>query len=246
MTEITIDIKDPGFFGRLLGRDSTSVILEAAGRALVNTTRRHFRARQSQPEKTAGFPKFGQTFGHRGFWAGTRGDSVSERMGEPSIDPAAGTVTVAINSPALAHKLNPSPPPIKPTGGRKYLAIPANPLAAKWPGMPRDFPASGGMKFGYAPAADGKWRPALVANDNWFHRTAKGRNAGKAALSGPRHKATAGVRQPVFWLVRQVRTPHDPAALPTAEALREAVNAAASAALDTIAAANSQNPKATP
>ena len=71
MTEITIDIKDPGFFGRLLGSDSATVILQAAGRALVNTTREHFRARQAEPKKTDGFPKFGQSFGHRGFFTVT-------------------------------------------------------------------------------------------------------------------------------------------------------------------------------
>ena len=52
-----------------------------------------------------GAVQFGQSFGPSGFWAGTRGDSVAERVGPGSLDADGQTFTIPIASPALAHEL---------------------------------------------------------------------------------------------------------------------------------------------
>jgi len=200
---------------------------EAAGAGVRNALLAHFRARQAEPSNSGGFPAFGQAYPRRNFWSGIRGNSVAEAVSAPVLH-GAGVAEISINSPALAHKLDKSPPPITPKGGRKYLAVPAAPAAAAFEGMPRDFPVR--MKFGYAPTPDGKWLPALVAEDNWFIRN----KAGKQRRAAADAKGARGVRQPVFWLIREARTKHDPRALPGTAALREAAEKAAARAVRTL------------
>jgi len=210
-------------------------VMDAAGEEARAVALSHFRARQAEPEKTAGFPKFGESWGKRGFWSGNRGVSVAEQVGRPVYDPGAQAVTIAIDSPALAHKANPNPPPITPKGGRKYLAIPANARAAAFAGMPRDFEPGGGMTFAYSLTPEGRWMPALVAREHHLRTVSRGRRSGQrvAAAAG---KGRSGQGEPQYWLVRQVRTPHDPRALPDAAAISARANARAASVLSRILA----------
>lgn len=213
--------------------ETVRTVMQAAGAEARNGLIAHFRARENEPEKTAGFPKFGESWGKRGFWAGTRGTSVAESVGEASFRPD-NSVVIPIDSPALAHKADAAPPLIKPKGGRTYLAIPANARAAAWQGMPRDFSATGGMGFGYAPTADGRWLPALVALENHLRRATRGKRKGqRVAASGD--KATSGVREPQFWLVRSVQTKHDPRALPDIALLSRLASSRAASVLERLA-----------
>ncbi len=199
---------------RRLGEShARKTLIEAANAALVNALRRHFASRENEPRKTYGFPSFGQPYPKRYFWHGTHGDSLSERIRVTRADTSALEGRVSINSPALAHKLNPNPPPITPKGGRKYLAIPASPAAAAWAGMPRDFP--GGLRFAYSPTPDGHFLPSLVANSK------RGKNEpGEVA----------------YWLVHKTLTRHDPNALPSHEVQASAVVSAVRAAVRRILA----------
>jgi len=230
MNEITVEFGGggAGVFKRLLSSGFRKEVLDAAAQGMTVEARAHFARREAEPRDNSGFPRFGQAWPKSNFWKGTRGKSVAEKIGKPVVDPGAGTATVAIDSPALAHKANPNPPPIRPGGGRKYLAIPANPLTAAWDGRPRDFPVQGGeMKFGYAQTPEGRTMPALVAGDNYFRRVARGRNAGRAQLATGRRLATEGAGHVLFWLVAKAQIKHDPDALPPKERLGEAAQKAA-------------------
>ena len=245
MNEMTVKFDD-GSEGvkrwlRVLTSNGTrKTVLEAGARAVTVEARAHFGRRESEPRDNSGFPRFGQSYPRSGFWKGTRGKSVAEKIQAPHYAQIGdeGIVTVAIDSPALAHKADPNPPPIRPKGGRKYLAIPANPLAAAFEGMPRDFKIQGGMKFGFSYTPEGKMMPALVANDNYFRRASRGRKAGQMQLvqtpgANTRHPlskgglATEGGGKPLFWLVSKVQTRHDPEALPEQGALEGAAFEAA-------------------
>jgi len=206
---------------------AADTVAEAAAAGVRNALIKHFRARQAEPRNHAGFPAFGQVYPSRNFWFGVRGDSVAEAVSQPVLH-GAGYAEININSPALAHKLAKSPPPITPKGDRQYLAVPAAPAAAAWEGMPRDFPVR--MKFGYAPTPEGRWLPALVAEDNWFVRS----KSGKQKRVSPDAKNARGIRQPIFWLIRKARTKHDPRALPGTDTLRTAAEKAAARAVRTL------------
>ena len=206
-------------------------VMEAVGADVRNGAIAHFRSREEEPEKTEGFPKFGQSFGKRGFWSGTGGTSVTEAVGAPSYDSGDGSVTVPIDSPALAHKADPNPPPITPKGGRRFLAIPANARAAAWQGMPRDFNVSGGMQFAMVKGEDGRLRPALVAKENHLRALSKGARKG-AYVKAAGDKATSGSGAPQYWLVRQVKTANDPRAMPDTGALTQSANARAVSVLN--------------
>mgnify|MGYP006931930845 FL=1 len=175
-------------------------LVEAGVAGIVNALRKHFREREREPENRFGFPKFGQSYPKRYFWYGTRGTSVAERIRIVRTSPAALDGQVAVNSPALAHKLSTNPPPIVPKGGRKYLAIPASPEAAGWSGRPRDFPGGLRLAFSRVPGSGDRWLPSLVSATQ------------KGAVSG----------SPQYWLVRKVLTRHDPQALPSNAALQDA------------------------
>ena len=236
MNEMTVKFDD-GSEGvkrwlRVLTSNGTrKTVLEAGARAVTVEARAHFGRRESEPRDNSGFPRFGQSYPRSGFWKGKRGKSVAEQIQAPVIDVEGGTAEVAIDSPALAHKADPNPPPIRPKGGRKYLAIPANPLAAAFEGMPRDFKIQGGMKFGFSYTPEGMMMPALVANDNYFRRASRGRKAGQMQLVDPLKRgspqATEGGGKPLFWLVSKVQTRHDPEALPEQGALEGAAFEAA-------------------
>lgn len=196
---------------RLLGSLGPALLrtcLQAAAAGVRAAAIRHFRARNSEPARSDGFPRFGQSWPKSNFWS-----TVADSVGAVQI--TGDTATIPISSPALAHKAHPNPPPIKPKGSRKYLAIPANARAAAWAGMPRDFTAAGPLAFGYALTPEGHWRPALLAR-----------------LPGRKHTQGA----PQYWLIRSAQTSHDPRALPPASALQTAAERAARTALQLTAA----------
>lgn len=178
-------------------------LLEAASAGVRSAAISHFRDRNAIPARSAGFPRFGATWPKSNFWSG-----VAKSVGAVSVQ--GDTATIAIDSPALAHKANPNPPLITPKGGRKYLAIPANARSSAFPGMPRDW-LGGDMHFGYAPTPDGALLPALLAS---------------------RAKGTPGPGDVQYWLVRQVQTQHDPDAMPATRTLATAATRAAQTALN--------------
>ena len=196
--------------------ESRKELIEAANQGVINALRRHFADRQKEQPKSTGFPWFGQVYPKRYFWRGTRGTSLAEQIQVKLSSPSRMEGVVGIDSPALKHKLAANPPPITPSGGRRYLAIPANPAASEWKGMPRDFPAE--LAFRYRPTPDGHWLPCLVADSNY--RKANGRlaSSGKGGRSGE--------QTVVYWLVHQVRTKHDPNALPTEETMKDSATRA--------------------
>lgn len=239
-TEVNIELDDAAVRRRLedvASPETRRAVVEAAGEEVRQAALQHFRARQQEPEKTEGFPKFGESWGKRYFWAGSGGNSVAEAVGQPVYNAGEGTVTIAIDSPALAHKADPSPPPILPKGGRRNLAIPANARAAAWAGMPRDFdPGGGGMAFGFALTPDDRWMPALIAKRNHLRAVTRGKRKG-AVEKAAADKATQGVGAPQYWLVRSVQTRHDPRALPDHGVLESRANARAAGTLDRLLAA---------
>ena len=227
--------------GAVVSPRTVSTILQAAGEEARKAAIEHFRAREQEPEKTEGFPKFGESWGKRGFWAGTKGNSVAEQVLPPVFDSAALSVSIAIDSPALAHKADTNPPPILPKGGKKYLAIPANARAAAWAGMPRDFDPGGGQVFAYSLTPEGRWMPALVAQVHHLRRVTRGKRKGAYAKAAP-DKGTSGQGAPQYWLVRKVQTLHDPNALPNAEAIQTRANARAASVLEGIISRSGATP----
>ncbi len=174
-------------------------LIEAGLEGIVNALRQHFKARENESQNTHGFPKFGTAFPKRYFWYGNRGLSVAEQIRVVHSSSTALTGQIGINSPALAHKLNPNPPAITPKGGRKYLAVPATPEAAGWSGMPRDFPGGLRLAFSRIPGTANHWLPSLVS-------------ARQQGVSS----------RPQYWLIKRAFTRHDPNALPTNETLQAA------------------------
>jgi hypothetical protein len=53
--------------GAVISPRTVSTILQAAGEEARKAAIEHFRARNQEPEKTEGFPKFGESWGKRGF-----------------------------------------------------------------------------------------------------------------------------------------------------------------------------------
>ena len=95
---------------QLLGKlDATAVqtVLQAAGAGVRNASIKHFRTRNSEPAKSDGFPRFGESWPKSNFWSG-----VAKSVGEVSVQ--GDTATISIDSPALAHKADTNPKPIKP------------------------------------------------------------------------------------------------------------------------------------
>lgn len=191
--------------------ESRKELIEAANQGVINALRRHFAERQKEQPKSSGFPWFGQVYPKRYFWRGTRGTSLAEQIQVKLSSPSRMEGVVGIDSPALKHKLAANPPPITPSGGRRYLAIPANPAASEWKGMPRDFPVE--LAFRYRPTPDGHWLPCLVADSKYRKANGHLASSGKGGKDGE-HTV-------VYWLVHQVRTKHDPNALPTEEVMKD-------------------------
>jgi len=198
-------------------------VLEAASQEDIVGTREHFARRETEPRNNQGFPAFGKDFPKSYFWSGSHGNSVAESIKAPVIDTAANTATIEIDSPALAHKVDPNPPLIVPKGGRKYLAIPASIRAAAYAGMPRTFDPGGGLDFGFAMTPDGGWMPALVAKRNNERIARRGRNAGQRVAATAKN-ATVGFSEPHYWLVSKVQTRHDPNAMPDQPTLETRAN----------------------
>lgn len=223
-TTIECDIAPARRLLARLGPEALGACLQAAAAGVRAAAVRHFRARNSEPARSDGFPRFGESWPKSNFWSG-----VADSVGE--VEVSGDTATVAISSRALAHKADPNPPPIKPKGGRKFLAIPANSRAAAWEGMPRDF-LDGSMRFGYATTPDGKTRPALLATRDHLRTVSRGKRAGQRIATGIDRQQTSGHGETQYWLVRKVQTRHDPRALPDARALQTAAERAARTALN--------------
>lgn len=196
-------------------------VIEAADSALVASLRRHFAEREKEPH-VVGWWNRGLSYPKRYFWRGTRGTSVAEHIRTTLVSPQRLEAQVSIDSPALKHKLAQNPQPIRPTGGRKYLAIPASPQAAQWTGTARDFPYK--LRFERWRRPNGSWISALIARQNFLTKSGRWNKSGKAKLRQGQGKV-------VYWLVHQVRTRHDPNALPSNSTMSSAVNAAVSKAI---------------
>ena len=203
--------------------DVRKTLIDAGQAGLINCLRSHFAQREREPHQNTGFPAFGQSFPKRYFWRGTRGNSVAEKLRVVYSSPDRLEAHIAIDSPALAHKLAPNPPDIRPTGGRKYLAVPANPAAAGWTGRPKDFP--GGLRFGYTYVPNLEhWLPALFAARNYKNKS------GKASAKDGK----SGQNDLVYYLIRHAKTRHDPRALPADDVALSAVQSAVARALATL------------
>ena len=200
--------------------DNRKTVIEAADSALVVSLRKHFSEREKE-HHVVGWWNRGLVYPKRYFWRGTRGTSVAEKIRTTLVSPQRLEAIVSIDSPALKHKLSPNPSPIRPKGGRKFLAIPASPQAAQWTGMPRDFPAR--LRFERWRRPDGSWISALIARAPFL--TKGGR------LAKGDQKRRGGQGQVVYWLVHQVRTRHDPNALPSNSTMQSAVNVAVATAI---------------
>lgn len=201
--------------------ETRKAVLEAAGASMRADLTRHFRDREKEPADNSAWPRNGQAFPKRYFWAGTRGNSVAEAIREPKVE--GDTVTVNIDSPALRHKIAENPPPIRPGAGRKFLAVPANARAAGWDGRPADFRGAGEMAFAFARASDdpNRWVPALVAHTHYQRQITKGKKKGQLAIARAGQTATHGAGEVQYWLIREAKTKHDPKALPDEKALSE-------------------------
>lgn len=214
---------------QLLGKinaESVKTVLQAAGAGVRNAAIKHFRGRNSEPAKSDGFPRFGESWPKSNFWSG-----VAKSVGEVTVQ--GDTATVAISSPALAHKADPNPPVIKPKGGRKFLAIPANARAAGFAGMPRDF-LGGDLRFGFAQTPEGRMMPALLATRDHMKTVKKGKKAGQRLATAIESQQTSGHGDVQYWLVRKVQTDHDPNALPSDDLLNTAAARAAQTAINLI------------
>ena len=106
-------------------KEKRRFILQAADAGVRKALDEHFLRRQAQPRK----PFLGFRVSPQGFWFLNNGFSVREQIRQTVF--TENTATIAIDSPALAHKLNPTPPVIYPGPGKKRLAIPLNDAAAK-------------------------------------------------------------------------------------------------------------------
>jgi len=208
----------------MLDANAVRSILQAAGAGVRNAAIRHFRNRNSEPANSEGFPRFGQSYPKSNFWSG-----VAKTVGEVTVQ--GDTASIAIDSPALAHKADTNPSPITPKGGRKFLAIPANARAAAFAGMPRDF-LGGSMRFGFAQTPDGATLPALLATRDHMRTIKKGKRAGQRLATAIEAQQTTGHGDVQYWLVRKVQTKHDPNALPSDESLTNAATRAAQTALN--------------
>ena len=199
--------------------ETRKAVLEAAGASMRADLTRHFRDREKEPADNSAWPKLGQAFPKRHFWSGTHGNSVAEAIREPKVE--GDTVTVNVDSPALAHKVAENPPPIRPGAGRRFLAVPANARAAGWDGRPADFKGAGEMAFAFGRTASGRWAPALVAHTHYQRQISRGKNKGQLAVARAGQTATHGAGEVQFWLIREAKTKHDPKALPDESALAE-------------------------
>lgn len=208
---------------RNLSAAAMQTVLQAACAGVRVATIKHFRTRNSEPANSAGFPRFGESYPKSNFWS-----KVANSVGEANI--YGDTATIAIDSPALAHKADTNPPPITPKGGRRYLAIPANSRAAANPGMPRDF-LGGSMRFGFGQTPDGHMMPALLATRDHMRTIKRGKKAGQRAVTNIDAQQTSGHGDVQYWLVRKVQTKHDPNAIPSNDLLTSAALRAADSAL---------------
>jgi len=208
---------------RSLSATAMQTVLQAATAGVRVSVIKHFRSRNSEPANSSGFPRFGESWAKSNFWS-----KVANSVGETSIQ--GDTATIAIASPALAHKADINPPAITPKGGRKYLAIPANARAAANPGMPRDF-LGGSMRFGFGQTPDGRMMPALLATRDHMRTIKRGNKAGQRVATTIDAQQTSGHGDVQYWLVRKVQTKHDPNAIPQDDVLVTAASRAASAAI---------------
>ena len=196
-------------------------VTKGAALGIEAALRDHFMELHGRPRKDG--------FEPTGFWYGTDGDSVTEKIGGHVVTDD-GHASVTIDSPELRHKIEGGT--VKPVG-HKYLTIPANNEAAQADEGARSF----ATEIEWVPDEDGVVRPALVAAANYV-KTSRSRKTGelRRKYQADSAKANAGTGDVLFWLVRQVTHRPMADALPTDETLGDAARDAALAALDALLA----------
>jgi hypothetical protein len=204
--QVLIDINDYASAGaRNLQEkiDYPQGMLERAGKAVEVALREHFLNRNSEGNKM-GWPS-------NNFWARIRRSTAFQ-------DATNEKATVAISDPAINQKVFGGT--IKPQRTTN-LALPATAMAYT-AGSPREG-ATPALKFMFAfdPASD-RWRPALVAAENYARQLTKGKRKGELVkASGDKAKVGAGIVW--YWLVRKVTQAADPRALPPDQDVQSAI-----------------------
>jgi hypothetical protein len=204
--QIIIDINDYASAGaRDLQKkiDYPQGMLQRAGKAIEVCLRDHFLRRNSQPNKMGWTP--------RNFWSRIRNATAF-------VDATNQKATVAIADPAINQKVFGGT--IKPQRVSN-LALPATAMAYA-AGSPREG-GTPALKFMFAfdPGQD-RWRPALVAAENYARRLTRGKRKGELTKAQG-DKATEGVGVVWYWLVRKVTQDADPAALPSDNDIQAAI-----------------------
>lgn len=198
-------------------------VTEGAAMGIEAALRDHFQELQGRPRRDG--------FQPTGFWYGTDGNSVAEKIGEHVVTDD-GHASVTVDSPELRHKIDGGT--IKASDyGHEYLTIPANNEAAQADEGARSF----ATHIEWVPDEDGVVRPALIAAGNYV-RTSRSRKTGelKRKYTADIAKANAGLGDVLFWLVRKVTHRPMPDALPADQALGDAAREAALDALDALLA----------
>lgn len=187
--------------------DPPQKLLQVAGKSVEVCLRDHFLKRNSEPNKKGWAPN--------NFWSRIRKAVVM-------IDADNTKASVAIAAPAINQKIYGGT--ITPKRG-SALALPAT-AAAYASGSPREG-ATPMLKFMFAfdPTFD-RWRPALVAAEDYARRIVKGKRAGQLANTKDKAKATAGSGTVWYWLCRSVTQAPDPRALPDEQDIQAGIYSA--------------------
>lgn len=224
MSDIVLTVNVPSELSRDLTQLASSArrtVLEGASNGIESALRDHFMELQGRPRKDG--------FDAVGFWYGTDGNSVADRIGGHVVTDD-GRASVAIDSPELRHKIDGGTIAAK-DYGHKYLTIPANNEAAQAPQGARSFATD----IEWVEDKDGVVRPALVAAGNYV-KTSRNRKTGEVRrkYTADETKANAGIGDVLFWLVRKVKHQPMPDALPSDGTLGDAARDAALDALDAL------------
>lgn len=102
--EKTIKIEEASGYLDRIDRSIRSICRDSGSAGARFCLESHFLKRQMEPRKDS-FPPVG-------FWANTDGTSVNESIEDTVF--SGDDARIRISSPALAHKLDPNPPPITP------------------------------------------------------------------------------------------------------------------------------------
>lgn len=179
-----------------LGQNMKTGAVKIIAKAIKNTYQAHFRMKDEEPNKRSmkGWPK-------SGMWA----KMAMKTTVAYAFDNRAG---ISIADPIINQKVYGGI--IKPKT-KKTLAIPATGEAYA-AGSPRE---GGAPELTFAWSFDeerNKWRPSLVAKSKYLRITKKGER--KRTTKKTMDKATTGIGDVWYWLVKSVNQDPDPTALP--------------------------------